>query len=55
MPSRNDAVAQSPEALEQQIIAIVLTLHLQLESLESAVAELRRRHEERLKIGKRDK
>jgi hypothetical protein len=43
MSSRNDSVAQPSEAVEQQIVANILRLHLQIESLEAAVAELRRR------------
>jgi hypothetical protein len=55
MSSRNDLVAQSPDALEQQIIAIIVTLHLQLESLEAAVAELRRCQQETAGSGKRER
>jgi hypothetical protein len=52
MSSRKDSIAQSPEALEQQIIAIIPSLHLQLESLEAAVAELRRCRQETSASGK---
>jgi hypothetical protein len=42
MSSRNELSTQTPEALEQQIVAIILSLHLHLDSLEAAVAELHR-------------
>jgi hypothetical protein len=52
MPSRNDSLMQSPKTLEQQIFAIILSLHLQLESLEATVEELRRRQQEAAGSGK---